>query len=131
MKTYYHPRATKPIRERMDTTGFAIPKPSPRAKSQPKDGRLIETPRRYLITKRGMWAKQNQRCGKLGCNNYMPTPAHGHRHHPGGRGMGGSKRDDSKTVLWCIPCHEKEHENMRSPAVARQGVTPIERGCDK
>lgn len=107
-------RLAKPIREPMDTSGFALPKPGAREKQQPKDGRLIESPRQYRITKRGMWEKQQGRCanitkGGLACGRPMPTPAYGHRHHPGGRGLGGSKRDDSKTVLWCIDCHLGEH----------------------
>jgi hypothetical protein len=107
-------RLAKPIRERLDTTGFALPKPGPREKAQPKDGRLIESPRQYRTTKHAMWMRQHWRCartvdGKV-CNRFMPSPAHGHRHHPGGRGLGGSKRDDSKTVLWCIECHLEEHK---------------------
>lgn len=102
-------RITKAIRTPMDTSGFALPKPGPRVKAQPKGGRLVESLRDYSKTKRAMWQKQNQRCGKRACNNFMPTPAWGHRHHPGGRGLGGGKRDDSKTVLWCVYCHEKEH----------------------
>jgi hypothetical protein len=107
-------RAAKPIRERLDTTGFAFPKPGAREKAQPKDGRLVESPREYSATKRSMWEKQRGRCARVKengnvCNRFMPSPAHGHRHHPGGRGMGGGKRDDSKTVLWCIECHVEEH----------------------
>ena len=109
-------RSAKPIFLPMDTQGQAFPKPGPREKSQPKDGRLIESPSRYRISKRALWAEQNQRCGKEGCRNFMPTPAHGHRHHPGGRGIGGSKRDDSKTVLWCLKCHKEYHDPMRKLA---------------
>lgn len=107
---YQRDRLAKPILLPMDTRGQAFPKPGPKPSSElTKDGRLIETPRRYRITKHGMWAKQAQRCGMPGCHNFMPTPAYGHRHHPGGRGMGGSRRDDSRTVLICIPCHQKVH----------------------
>src|SRR5438270_11942934 len=106
-------RRAKPILEPMDTSGFAIPKPGAREKAQPKDGRLIESRSQYAQTKRLMWERQNHRCvrvenGKM-CNKIMPTPAFGHRHHPEGRGLGGGKRDDSQTVLWCIDCHLKEH----------------------
>jgi hypothetical protein len=102
-------RLAKPILVPMDTSGLALPKPGAREKQQPKDGRLIESPYRYRITKRGMWEKQRGICAKERCGKFMPTPAYGHRHHPGGRGLGGGKRDDSKTVLWCIDCHKKEH----------------------
>lgn len=105
----------KPIRERLDTTGFALPKPGTRKKSQPKDGRLVESRSQYSRSKHAMWIRQQRLCacadgkGKI-CGKFMPSPAHGHRHHPGGRGLGGSKRDDSKTVLWCIECHLEEHK---------------------
>ena len=105
-------RAAKPIKERMDTTGFGLPKPGPREKSQPKDGRLIESAQQYRKTKQQMWRDQNGICGK--CGKRMPSPAYGHRHHPGGRGLGGGKRDDSKTVLWCVDCHHAEHEKLNS-----------------
>lgn len=106
-------RRAKPIVERLDTSGFALPKPGAREKSQPKDGRLIESRREYGKSKRLMWELQIGRCvrvkdGKV-CNRFMPTPAYGHRHHPGGRGLGGGKRDDSKTQLICISCHLEEH----------------------
>jgi hypothetical protein len=102
-------RRAKPIQTPADYSGFAFPKPSAREKQQPKDGRLVESPRDYRVTKRGMWEKQRGICGKPKCGRFMPSPAYGHRHHPGGRGLGGGKRDDSKTVLWCIDCHLEEH----------------------
>jgi len=109
-------RLAKPIRERMDTTGFAIPKPGAQEHSQPKDGRLIEKASQYSRTKRAMWERQAGRCARIKngktCNRFMPTPAYGHRHHPDGRGLGGGKRDDSKTVLWCIECHFEKHGAM-------------------
>src|SRR5208282_4969721 len=98
-------RRAKPILEPMDTSGFALPKPGLREKSQPKDGRLIESPRQYRITKRAMWEAQHGRCARISCGKFMPTPAYGHRHHPDGRGLGGSKRDDRRTELLCIDCH--------------------------
>lgn len=106
-------RRAKPILEPMDTSGFALPKPGAREKQQPKNGRLIESPRQYKATKRLMWEKQGGRCvrvkaGKV-CGKWMPTPAYGHRHHPGGRGLGGGKRDDARTALICIECHLEEH----------------------
>jgi hypothetical protein len=106
-------RVTKPIQIPMDTSGFAIPKPSASAKQQPKDGRLVESPSRYSQTKQAMWRKQNQRCVNLKsgkeCGKFMPTPAWGHRHHLNGRGIGGGKRDDAETILICIECHLEAH----------------------
>lgn len=101
-------RLAKPVREPLDTSGFALPKPGAREKQQPKDGRLIESPRQYRATKRAMWESQRGHCAK--CNAFMPTPAYGHRHHPGGRGLGGGKRDDARTELLCINCHLNEHQ---------------------
>jgi hypothetical protein len=96
----------------MKTLGFKFDKPvrKKRGTRITKDGRLIESNSDYRKTKRQMWEGQLGICGKEDCNLYMPTPQDGHRHHPGGRGMGGSKRDDSKTVLWCELCHTKEHQ---------------------
>ena len=34
----------------------------------------------------------------------------GELHHPGGRGLGGSKRDDRETVWTCRHCHEIEEK---------------------
>lgn len=99
----------KPKAKGIDTSGFKFAKPGPRVKSQPKDGRLIESPKEYRITKRKMWEQQGRRCGVLGCGEYLPTPAHGHRHHCAGRGLGGGKRDDRFTILVCIPCHKVLH----------------------
>lgn len=76
-----------------------------------KDGRVIESPHRYNITKEQMWARQNGCCSN--CGRYEGYAKNMHRHHLGGRGMGGSKRDDSKTVLWCERCHVEEHEGQR------------------
>lgn len=104
---YQPDRLAKPILNRMDTSGQAFPKPGPRPKSQPKDGRLIETPHRYRISKMSLWVKQGWKCAN--CPTVLLTPAYGHRHHPGGRGMGGSRRDDAKTLLLCLSCHQKEH----------------------
>lgn len=102
-------RLTKPIRERLDTSMLAIPKPGPREKAQPKDGRLIERGAAYSRSKRGLWEKQDRRCANVACLKRLPSPAFGHRHHLGGRGLGGGKRDDGKTVLLCPDCHQGKH----------------------
>lgn len=105
-------RITKPIRVPMDAGQLALPKPGPREKAQPKDGRLIERGAAYSKTKRAIWERQGKRCAE--CHKYLPSPAFGERHHPGGRGLGGSKRSDAieDSVVLCKgpgSCHEKEH----------------------
>ena len=72
-------RLAKPIQVPMDTSGFPLPKPGQKEKSQPKDGRLIESPAKYSRTKKLMWLHQNGRClrvkdGKV-CGRFMPTPS--------------------------------------------------------
>ena len=100
-------RLTKPIRVKLDTSMLALPKPGPREKAQPKDGRLIERGAAYSRSKRGLWERQGRRCAR--CAKALFSPAFGERHHPGGRGLGGGKRDDRKTVVICKDCHRKEH----------------------
>lgn len=95
----------------MDTAGLALPKPRDAKKKGDgtrvtKDGRLIESPTRYRRTKAKMWDEQNGCCAK--CGIYMDF-SRSERHHPGGRGLGGGKRDDRKTVLWCEKCHTEHH----------------------
>ena len=100
----------------MDTTGLKFPK-MPRKKKRSrvtKDGRLIESPSQYRATKLEMFNDQQGMCER--CFRPMNSLSDAHRHHPGGRGMGGSKRDDSKTVLWCENCHVQEHERLRHEA---------------
>lgn len=100
-------RVTKAVRVPMDTSMLAIPKPGPRLKGQPKDGRLIERGAAYSKTKHAMWERQGRRCWS--CGKFLPTPAWAHRHHVNGRGLGGGRRDDRQTVLVCPDCHEAEH----------------------
>lgn len=91
-----------------------IPKPSEQSKPRTritKDGRLQESPYRYRKTKAEMLREQGNECAN--CFRPIYSPEEADRHHPGGRGLGGSKRDDSKTVLWCENCHVREHEAQR------------------
>jgi 5-methylcytosine-specific restriction endonuclease McrA len=99
-------RLTKPIKERMDTSTFKFAKPPQKAPEQPKDGRLKESPYQYSKTKRAIWERQGRKCFE--CGDFLPSPAFGDRHHIGGRGLGGGKRDDAKTVVLCREkCHKK------------------------
>lgn len=105
-------RITKPVRVPLDASALALPKPGPREKSQPKDGRRIERGAAYSKTKRAIWERQGRKCAR--CRKHLPTPAFGERHHLDGRGMGGAKRSDhidDSEVLCKGPgsCHEKAH----------------------
>lgn len=99
-------RLTKPIKERLDTSLLAHPKPAQSERQQPKDGRLKESAYQYRKTKRAIWEGQGRKCAE--CGDFIPSPAFGDRHHEGGRGLGGGKRDDRKTVVLCrAKCHKK------------------------
>lgn len=100
-------RLTKPIKERLDTSLSAHPKPSASVPQQPKDGRLIQTPNQYRKTKQQMWHEQKRCCAT--CFRFLPSAAFGQRHHIHGRGLGGSKRDDRLTELLCADCHGAIH----------------------
>lgn len=97
-------RLTKPIKERLDTSLLAHPKPAQSVPQQPKDGRLKETPSQYRRSKVALWEKQNRRCAN--CQKYLPGPVFGHRHH---LTPGNGKKDDRLTILLCPDCHDLEH----------------------
>ena len=92
----------------IDTTAFALPKPAHAV------GLLRESSKRYSRSKTRLWGDQGRRCGAADCRRYLPSPADGHRHHPFGRGMGGSKRDDRQTELLCFDCHQKARIQRRA-----------------
>jgi hypothetical protein len=85
----------------IDTSQFALPKPGHAA------GRVVLSPWFYRKAKHEAWRKQNYCCAW--CEGEIPELEESHFHHPGGRGMGGGKRDDGKAVVVCIPCHLEEH----------------------
>jgi 5-methylcytosine-specific restriction endonuclease McrA len=88
----------------INSAGFAFPKPGDR------DQLLKLSPARYRRHKSEVWRKQGLGCGN--CAMPLETAAIGHLHHTrkGGRGLGGSHRNDSETVLLCESCHRKEHQ---------------------
>jgi hypothetical protein len=86
----------------IDSSNFAFPKPGE------KEGLVKLSPAKYRKHKEVVWERQGRRCRK--CKAYLPDPKTAHLHHTDGRGMGGGKRDDRKTVLLCEGCHVKEHE---------------------
>jgi hypothetical protein len=72
-----------------------------------KDGRVAYSGCAYTQLRQEVWAKQGGRCADCG----EPVLILDFElHHPGGRGMAGSKRDDRKVVGLCGgigSCHEK------------------------
>ena len=84
----------------IDTKNFAFPKPGHKA------GAVKLSSYRYRKHKEKVWEKQGGRCRN--CRKLIPV-SESHLHHPGGRGIGGGKRNDLKTFLLCPDCHVKEH----------------------
>ena len=84
-----------------------------------KDGRTIRTKRSYSEFRYALWNKQEGRCVNCGRDTYLAVPIEWdnafHVHHKNGRGMGGSKRDDTFESCkgWCGKCHRIEHGQQR------------------
>lgn len=80
-----------------------------------KDGRTILRGREYTAFRHEMWESQARLCAR--CQSYtridsLPEMDFSfHVHHKAGRGMGGSKRDDTFLACegLCGKCHRKEH----------------------
>jgi 5-methylcytosine-specific restriction endonuclease McrA len=87
----------------IDTSGLKFPKPGH------AEGLVKLSPAKYRKHKQEVWDFQNRRCGK--CGAYLAEASVGHLHHTrkGGRGMGGSHRNDLETLLLCESCHHKIH----------------------
>jgi hypothetical protein len=85
----------------INTAGMAFPKPGDR------DGLVKLSPAKYRKHKEKVWLSQNKRCAKCKC--YIADVICSQLHHTDGRGLGGGKRDDRKTVILCNGCHAKEH----------------------
>lgn len=89
----------------IDTSQFALPKPGHAA------GRVVLSRSAYTRHKRAVWESQGQACSR--CSRPLASPADGHLHHPGKRGMGGGKRDDRFGVLLCVDCHQAEEGQLQ------------------
>lgn len=80
-----------------------------------KDGRTIRAGRDYSQLRRDLHFQQDARCVR--CKRFTFLTAYieqdnsFHVHHTNGRGMGGSKRDDTLEACegLCGKCHRKEH----------------------
>ena len=74
------------------------------------DGRTRRTGKDYSDFRKAIWAMQDYRCGI--CGRFVSFDAEfWHIHHLGGRGMGGSRRDDVPEAVMglCTYCHRSEH----------------------
>lgn len=84
-----------------------------------RDGRTIRTGRAYTQFRGTLYMQQDGICGQCGRLVYLSSPLEWddsfHVHHKHGRGMGGSKRDDTfeECVGLCGDCHRKEHDGVR------------------
>jgi hypothetical protein len=83
----------------IDYSKFAIPKTNLCVKLSPYE---------YQKQKEKVWERQGCRCRK--CQIMLPEVKDGQLHHPGGRGLGGGRRRDDRTVVLCEKCHWKIHE---------------------
>ena len=80
-----------------------------------KDGRTIRTGKDYTEFRYELWMVQEHVC--INCNAVTSLTVHlmannsFHVHHINGRGMGGSRRDDTFRACdgLCGSCHRKEH----------------------
>jgi len=80
-----------------------------------KDGRTILTGPDYTAFRKELFDQQRGRCFECGAWTNLEAPIEFdgafHVHHKKGRGMGGSKRDDTMEacVGLCSVCHRKIH----------------------
>lgn len=80
-----------------------------------KDGRTIRTGTDYTKFRKDMWDAQDARCKACDRFTSINCPLEYdyafHVHHKNGRGMGGSKRDDTFEACQgdCGKCHRAEH----------------------
>ena len=80
-----------------------------------KDGRTIKTGADYLLFRMEVAESQRHRCAMCGrfifFHHSFELDDSCHLHHRNGRGMGGSKRDDTPDmcVALCGKCHRGIH----------------------
>jgi hypothetical protein len=84
----------------------------------PKTSGVKLNPYRYSQYKRSVWIRQGQGCGICFRPIGLSEMELHHESRQGvktshGRGMGGGKRDDLKTVGLCHWCHQKAEEEKR------------------
>lgn len=80
-----------------------------------KDERTIRTGKDYTEFRYELHERQERACIKCSRHTFLAHPLEWddsfHVHHVGGRGLGGSKRDDTFESCrgLCGKCHRKEH----------------------
>ena len=80
-----------------------------------KDGRTIRTGKDYTLFRHVLWKEQKGCCTECGrftsLNAELISDFSFHTDHTNGRGMGGSKRDDTSSSCrgMCGYCHRKKH----------------------
>jgi hypothetical protein len=81
-----------------------------------KDGRTIRTGKDYTDFRSVLWHQQMGTCAECRIDTSLTADIESdysfHVHHIGGRGLGGSKRDDvsGKCVGLCGLHHREEHQ---------------------
>lgn len=77
--------------------------------------RIIRTGADYHEFRHDIWYAQEGRCDQ--CKRYVIFDDYFFQvHHIGGRGMGGSKRNDVPSAVrgLCLDCHRKEHDGRHT-----------------
>lgn len=79
-----------------------------------KDGRVILTGGHYTAFREQVWLRDHGHCVRCGRHvnlTIWENDSDMHVHHKHGRGMGGSKRNDTleECESLCAKCHRKEH----------------------
>jgi HNH endonuclease len=90
-----------------------------------KDGRVICTGKHYSQFRAVLFAVQEASCARCGTGVALSSPLEWdssfHVHHKNGRGMGGSKRDDTLEACegLCGKCHREEHNGSRERQIQK------------
>jgi hypothetical protein len=85
----------------ISTKGLPFPKPGDVGKT--KVVKLSKVA--YATQRRRRWEMQSRACI---CGKGISLDQ-GELHHEDGRGLGGGKRNDLRTVMLCQDCHRKKH----------------------
>lgn len=82
-----------------------------------KDGRTLRKGRDYTLFRRDLWLFQDGECSNCHAKTSLVADFDldysFHVHHKNGRGMGGSKRDDTveACIGLCRSCHDETHKH--------------------